>query len=41
MDFFFRSVTGNRKTEDIILKDLKHLKYFEDLLQEANNDLIR
>ncbi len=29
------------KTEDIILKDLKHLKYFEDLLQEANNDLIR
>ena len=29
------------KTEDIILKDLKHLKYFEDLLQEANNDLIQ
>ena len=29
------------KTEDIILKDLKHLQYFEDLLQEANNDLIR
>ena len=23
------------------LKDLKHLIYFEDLLQEANNDLIR
>ena len=23
------------------MKDLKHLKYFEDLLQEANNDLIR
>ena len=31
----------NGKTEEIILKDLKHLKYFEDLLQEANNDLIR
>ena len=23
------------------MKDLKHLQYFEDLLQEANNDLIR
>ena len=23
------------------MKDLKHLIYFEDLLQEAHNDLIR
>ena len=22
------------------MKDLKHLKYFEDLLQDANNELI-
>ena len=29
------------KSEDIRLKDLKHLTYFENLLQEANNDLIR
>jgi benzoyl-CoA reductase/2-hydroxyglutaryl-CoA dehydratase subunit BcrC/BadD/HgdB len=34
-------MTGFRKREDILLKDLKYLKYFEDLLQEANNDLIR
>ena len=23
------------------MRDLKHLIYFEDLLQEANNDLVR
>lgn len=28
-------------SEDRIVKDLKHLIYFEDLLQEANNELIQ
>ena len=32
---------GNRKGERCLLKDLKHLIYFEDLLLEANNELVQ
>ena len=31
---------GTVLEEDVPMRDLKHLIYFEDLLQEANNDLV-
>jgi benzoyl-CoA reductase/2-hydroxyglutaryl-CoA dehydratase subunit BcrC/BadD/HgdB len=33
--------TGNKKYGGLSVKDLKHLIYFENLLQEANNELVQ
>ena len=32
---------GNTFLEGYLVKDLKHLIYFENLLQEANNELVQ
>lgn len=36
-----RFMVNNERKRGVRMKDLKHLEYFENLLQESNNDLVR